>query len=163
MYVSVSALVGILLGLNHHGAAFNGGCRASHKNVPKAPASVSRKVALGELLAPLCFSVVAGAPGKAFALKDCFEDCLSNCNRVAPKSKAYCTSTCEEYCAQGDRKDGLSGSASSENAEIGWYSYLNIESRLKGETAGVVYGEDKPPDLGVDLFGINQMLKGKKR
>ena len=38
------------------------------------------------------------------------QDCVQNCNRVAPASGGYCATTCDEYCEQPDREDGLSGS-----------------------------------------------------
>ena len=31
----------------------------------------------------------------------------------------YCTDSCTDYCAQDDRTDGLSGSVSAQNGEVG--------------------------------------------
>ena len=49
-------------------------------------------------------ATVGFAPNPAAALKDCYTDCASNCERVAnnPASKGYCASSCEYYCFQGD-------------------------------------------------------------
>ena len=35
------------------------------------------------------------------------------------QDKGYCTDTCTDYCAQEDRADGLSGSVSADNGEVG--------------------------------------------
>ena len=67
---------------------------------------------------------------------DCFEDCFQNCKRIAPKDQQYCLDTCRDYCDQSDRRDGLSGSVSSEGGEMG----------ILGLTT-VVKGEDKPPEF----------------
>ena len=32
---------------------------------------------------------------------------------------SYCTDSCTDYCAQDDRTDGLSGSVSAQNGEVG--------------------------------------------
>mmetsp|Transcript_30122 Transcript_30122/g.74209 ORF Transcript_30122/g.74209 Transcript_30122/m.74209 type:complete len:129 (+) Transcript_30122:1-387(+) len=50
-------------------------------------------------------------PPAALASKDCYTDCSQNCVRNAPNSVQYCKDTCNDYCAQTDRRDGLSGSA----------------------------------------------------
>jgi hypothetical protein len=78
----------------------------------------------------------------AQAAADCYMDCLKNCKTIAPMDSAYCQDTCSDYCAQPDRKDGLSGSVSSEEGEVG----------ILGGTFGtgtVVKGEDKPPAFNV--------------
>ena len=67
---------------------------------------------------------------------DCFEDCFQNCKRIAPKDQQYCLDTCRDYCDQSDRRDGLSGSVSSEGGEMG---ILGLST--------VVKGEDKPPEF----------------
>ena len=70
----------------------------------KATTMGSRRDFLGAV------AVVTMAPKAALAKKDCMEDCVQNCKRVAPGSKGYCESTCSDYCDQPDREDGLSGS-----------------------------------------------------
>lgn len=58
-------------------------------------------------------------PTTASAEVDCFKDCFKSCKQIAPKDPDYCTQNCRDYCAQDDRKDGLSGSVSSEGGETG--------------------------------------------
>lgn len=75
---------------------------------------------------------------------DCLKDCIKNCNLIAPKDASYCKETCESYCAQDDRTDGLSGSVSSTGGETG---ILGIGT--------VVKGGEKPPDVklpGLDFL-----------
>ena len=109
---------------------------------PTRPPTLPRRaVALGAL------SLAAHRPLSAFAVKDCFRDCESNCNRVAPRSGRYCETNCNDYCAQDDRRDGLSGSISSEGAEIGLASAYDIGGKVTGVPQGVVYGADRPPAL----------------
>mmetsp|Transcript_13646 Transcript_13646/g.19430 ORF Transcript_13646/g.19430 Transcript_13646/m.19430 type:complete len:158 (+) Transcript_13646:56-529(+) len=84
------------------------------------------------------------------AAPDCFTDCVKNCKLIAPKDPEYCQSSCSDYCAQTDRKDGLSGSVSSENGETG----------ILGTTT-VVKGEDKPPQLKIPGLDFTSD-KGKK-
>ena len=69
---------------------------------------------------------------------DCFQDCFKNCKQIAPKDQQYCLDTCKEYCDQTDRRDGLSGSVSSEGGETG---ILGLNT--------VVKGEDKPPEIKI--------------
>mmetsp|Transcript_33129 Transcript_33129/g.43627 ORF Transcript_33129/g.43627 Transcript_33129/m.43627 type:complete len:189 (+) Transcript_33129:50-616(+) len=88
---------------------------------------------------------------KAYALPDCFTDCFKNCKRQAPGSEAYCRENCEDYCAQDDRRDGLSGSIDAENGEVGWLSGFGF-----GGT--IVQGEDVPPTLQNNL-GLKSSLK----
>ena len=98
-------------------------------------------------------------PSRVFAAKDCFLDCEQNCNRLAPRSGRYCEQSCGEYCAQDDRKDGLSGSISSEKAEVGLLSAYDLKAKITGEApAGVVYGQDKPPALP-DVLGVGPSLR----
>jgi hypothetical protein len=94
----------------------------------------------------------------AHATKDCFEDCSSNCKRLAPGSEAYCTLTCRDYCEQPDRRDGLSGSQSSEAAELGWRSGFDLPAKAMGKKSGVPYGEDRPPEI-IHLPGIDNLMK----
>jgi len=94
-------------------------------------------------------------PIAASAEVDCLQDCLQNCARLAGGSKDYCKTTCTDYCAQDDRKDGLSGSVSSDGAEFGWAS--SFKNPLAPQKPSV-YGSDKPPGLP-DVFGINQALR----
>jgi hypothetical protein len=101
-------------------------------------------------------SALVATPLAASAAVDCLQDCLQNCARLAGGSKAYCKESCIEYCAQTDRKDGLSGSVSSEGAEFGWAS--SFKNPFDKEQKGVVYGTDKPPGLP-DVFGVNKALR----
>merc|ERR1712032_1517079 len=81
--------------------------------------------------------------------------CLNNCGRNAPGSASYCKDSCQDYCAQEDRRDGLSGSISTDGAEFGWRSGAKLPNApLKPS----VYGEDLPPGLP-DVFGINTALR----
>ena len=106
---------------------------------------------------------IVQAPLVANAAKDCFDDCNSNCKRLAPGSEAYCTLSCRDYCEQPDRRDGLSGSVGSEGAEIGWRSAFDLPSKASGKISGVPYGEDKPPALP-DFLGIDGLMKaGSKK
>ena len=83
---------------------------------------------------------------------------IQDCNRVAPKNKAYCASNCEGYCVQPDRRDGLSGSVDASGAEVGWLSAYDLPARATGTPRAVPYGEDRPPGLP-DVFGINDKLR----
>jgi len=98
-------------------------------------------------------------PRCASAAVDCMQDCTSNCNRVAPRSTRYCESSCVEYCAADDRRDGLSGSVSSEGAEIGWASGFDPGRLIPGSAPKpVVYGDDRPPALP-DVFNLAPTLR----
>ena len=81
---------------------------------------------------------------------DCFQDCFKNCKLIAPKDQQYCLDTCKEYCDQTDRRDGLSGSVSSEGGETG---ILGLNT--------VVKGEDKPPEIKIPGLDFSSG-KGKK-
>jgi hypothetical protein len=84
----------------------------------------------------------AGFVPVAHAEEDCYADCLKNCKAIAPKDTEYCEFTCNDYCSQPDRKDGLSGSVSYEGGEVG----------ILGGTFGtgtVVKGQDKPPSVAL--------------
>lgn len=103
---------------------------------PRAGAQLSRRAAVLGLLA---------LPTAALASKDCLEDCNQNCARNAPQSLAYCRDTCTEYCAQPDRRDGLSGSVSAEAGETGFSSAFDYTNRLTGRlNSNVEYGTDRP-------------------
>lgn len=70
----------------------------------------------------ISISILLTSP--AFAVIDCKTDCYSNCVRVAPGSEPYCKSTCEDYCEQPDRQDGLSGSKDASRGETGLFGGL---------------------------------------
>jgi hypothetical protein len=101
----------------------------------------------------------------AYAAKDCYLDCITNCNRVAPGSGEYCKSSCNSYCLQDDRRDGLSGSVSSEGSELGWASAYDLSSRVTGQQRAVPYGEDRPPSLLPSAVSdaVNEALRGAVR
>jgi len=99
--------------------------------------------------------IVTGGPMAVNAASDCMKTCLSNCGRVAPGSGSYCTDSCIEYCAQDDRKDGLSGSVSTDGAEFGFASSFKLPNAPQKPT---VYGDDLPPGLP-DVFGVNKALR----
>ena len=101
-------------------------------------------------------TTAAFLPSAASAQVDCLQDCLQNCARLAGGSLGYCKDSCVDYCAQSDRKDGLSGSVSSDGAEFGWAS--SFKNPFDKEQKGMVYGSDKPPGLP-DVFGVNQALR----
>ena len=90
------------------------------------PGALRRSV----LVAPLVFST------SALAAADCTKDCVRNCIRVAPGNEEYCRAECDDYCAQPDREDGLSGSISADKG------YVGLSSPLGGT---VEYGQDRPP------------------
>ena len=102
----------------------------------------------------------------AYAAKDCYLDCISNCNRVAPGSGQYCKSSCNSYCLQDDRRDGLSGSVDNSGGEIGWLSAYDYVGRARSTLVGggdkytkaVPYGEDRPPALLGD-GPVNDILR----
>ena len=103
---------------------------------------VNLLVASVGLLPPQQRAIVGATPRRAFvgsaaaalfvsiqpvsAASDCMKTCVSNCDRVAPGSGSYCKDSCVEYCAQEDRKDGLSGSVSTEGAEFGFASSFKL-------------------------------------
>ena len=125
-------------------------------SVDRRSALVDRRAALAKTIGLL--PVALAPPSAANASKDCLQDCLENCNRVAPKNKAYCSSNCEGYCVQPDRRDGLSGSVDASGAEGGLISAYDLTARAKGVSRAVPYGEDRPPGLP-DVFGINEKLR----
>ena len=103
--------------------------------------------------------LVATPHAPALAAKSCMQDCVENCNRVAPGSVRYCENSCVDYCDQDDRRDGLTGSVSSEGAEVGWLSAYDPQRFLPGAAPRAVpYGEDRPPALP-DVFGVAPQLR----
>jgi hypothetical protein len=50
-------------------------------------------------------ALIVSNPIDASAQVDCNRNCLSNCNKVAPGSLAYCKESCVEYCEQPDRSE----------------------------------------------------------
>ena len=103
--------------------------------------------------------LVATPRAPALAAKSCMQDCVENCNRVAPGSVRYCENSCVDYCDQDDRRDGLTGSVSSEGAEVGWLSAYDPQRFLPGAAPRAVpYGEDRPPALP-DVFGVAPQLR----
>lgn len=124
---------------------------------PSAP--MSRRGALVSVATGACTALLA-TPSHASASKDCFTDCSSNCNRNAPGSAAYCKDTCTEYCAQPDRRDGLSGSVSSEAGEVGFASAFDYTNRLTNRlNANVEYGRDRlPPVPGLEGTAAGRAL-----
>ena len=121
---------------------------------PPALSALPRRAVLAQAAAA---AIVGTTPLVAHAVADCAETCLSNCARNAPGSSDYCKESCAEYCGQKDRKDGLSGSVSTEGAEFGYASSF----KLPGSDEAIkptVYGDDKPPGLP-DVFGLNGALR----
>ena len=106
-------------------------------------------------LSLLTSAVIAGRPAAALAVADCMQTCKKNCNRNAPGSASYCDSTCVDYCGQDDRKDGLSGSVSTEGSEFGWQS--SFKNPLSAQKP-VEFGDDLPPGLP-DVFGYKNALR----
>jgi len=85
-------------------------------------------------------TTLVGGPTVASAKADCFTDCFQNCKKLAPQNLDYCKESCQEYCDQPDRQDGLSGSVSADRGEVG----------ILGGSFGqgtVPKGADKPPTL----------------
>jgi hypothetical protein len=110
--------------------------------------STGRRQMLSRAAALFVVAAVAAPPANA-APTDCLADCMKNCKLIAPKDDgSYCRETCDDYCSQTDRTDGLSGSVSGDSGEV----------NMLGGTYGVgtvVKGEDKPPSLnvpGLDFF-----------
>ena len=89
----------------------------------------------------------------ANAITDCKKDCVFNCVKQAPGSQDYCVMSCNDYCDQDDRHDGLSGSIDAKNGETGIFG---------GSIDGTVV-RDRPPIL-INLIGSDTMkdlmLKG---
>jgi len=82
------------------------------------------------------------------AAPDCMGDCVKNCQIIAPKDPTYCIDSCTDYCAQDDRTDGLSGSISAQNGEVG----------ILGGSFGqgtVPKGKDKPPSIKLPFLDFN--------
>ena len=131
---------------------------------PCRPDACLTRRSLGGLL-----PAIVAFPTSALAAdlkKDCIKDCVSNCNRVAPGSGSYCDGNCRDYCAQDDRRDGLSGSVDNSGGEIGWLSAYDYVGRARSTLVGggdkytkaVPYGEDRPPALLGD-GAVNDILR----
>ena len=100
-------------------------------------AQQTRRSVLGQFLV-VGSAGLAYQPQPALAVADCMTDCLKNCKKIAPKDADYCVMTCQDYCAQDDRTDDLSGSVSAASGEVG----------ILGGTFGqgtVAIGDDRPP------------------
>ena len=132
--------------------AFSGGKSSTPiiNDCPTTPAPMERRNFLKTSATSFAAILFSNTQPANAAAPDCFSDCLKNCKLIAPKDTEYCTSSCTDYCAQTDRKDGLSGSVSSENGETG----------ILGTTT-VVKGEDKPPQLKIPGLDFTSD-KGKK-
>ena len=144
------AVVGSLL--IAQSSAFSGG-KSSTPIINDCPATASidgRRTFLKTTATSFAAILFTNNQSANAAAPDCFTDCIKNCKLIAPKDPEYCQSSCSEYCAQTDRKDGLSGSVSSENGETG----------ILGTTT-VVKGEDKPPQLKIPGLDFTSD-KGKK-
>tara|TARA_B100000780_G_C21021651_1_gene409484 strand:+ start:240 stop:743 length:504 start_codon:yes stop_codon:yes gene_type:complete len=103
----------------------------------------------------LACAALVSRPLASFAAADCMQTCKKSCAREAPGSQAYCQSSCDDYCGQDDRKDGLSGSVSTEGSEFGWQSsFKNPLAEQKPSN----FGDDLPPGLP-DLFGVKKALR----
>jgi hypothetical protein len=122
-----------------------------------SPTMTHRRQFLGQAVATVVSVGPFATPLVANAAADCMKTCLSNCARNAPGSGDYCKESCNDYCGQTDRKDGLSGSVSTEAAEFGFSSAF----KLPGSAEGIKptnFGDDKPPGLP-DVFGVNGALR----
>jgi hypothetical protein len=126
-------------------------CNRQHSNNNKVvhyePHHMSRRNILASTtIGTLSFlSTLSSLPSPVLAVADCFQDCVKNCRKVAPKDPEYCLTNCKDYCEQDDRTDGLSGSVSSSTGEVG----------ILGGTFGqgtVPTGEDKVSQVVISLF-----------
>ena len=137
-----------LVGCVSHVNAFNPlGQQGQHKNKQQAAAQVVSAEDTDDALLPrrsFLAAMAVTASSLLFSQEasakevDCFQDCFKNCKQIAPKDQQYCLDTCKDYCDQTDRRDGLSGSVSSEGGETG---ILGLNT--------VVKGEDKPPEIKI--------------
>jgi len=82
--------------------------------LPNQQQQLMRRV-FGASLVSLSFLSVT----PALAVVDCKLDCTKNCLIAAPGSKEYCNESCNEYCADTERQDGLSGSKDATKGETG--------------------------------------------
>eukprot|EP00542_Grammatophora_oceanica_P018010 CAMPEP_0194048598 /NCGR_PEP_ID=MMETSP0009_2-20130614/27821_1 /TAXON_ID=210454 /ORGANISM="Grammatophora oceanica, Strain CCMP 410" /LENGTH=167 /DNA_ID=CAMNT_0038694517 /DNA_START=128 /DNA_END=631 /DNA_ORIENTATION=+ len=99
---------------------------------------MNRRQAISATFGMFTGAALAKTVPPSWAATDCMQDCLKNCNLIAPKDPAYCKDNCDSYCAQEGRTDGLSGSVSSDGGEKG---ILGIGT--------VVKGQDKPPSIAL--------------
>ena len=78
---------------------------------------------------------------------------------MAPRSYGYCQSSCEDYCRQDDRQDGLSGSVGWSGSDLGLASAYDLGAKVPGaKPRGVPYGEDRLPSLGLPK-GVQNALR----
>jgi hypothetical protein len=89
------------------------------KNPSMSSPSMSRRELFVSATATSATAASLLLSSPAWAVADCFDDCLKNCKKVAPKDPEYCIANCKDYCDQDDRQDGLSGSVSSQSGEVG--------------------------------------------
>uniref|UniRef100_A0A7S2GPW4 Uncharacterized protein n=1 Tax=Helicotheca tamesis TaxID=374047 RepID=A0A7S2GPW4_9STRA len=125
---------------------------AAHDDDNNSSIDTTRRSAVSFALSSLFLTTLTTTPmsSKANAAADCMTDCIKSCKKIAPKDPEYCLGNCKDYCDQPDRTDGLSGSKSSDNGEMG----------ILG-TYTVVKGEDKPPAFNLPGLDFNTE-KGKK-
>ena len=119
-----------------------------------SPISTSRRA----VIAGAASFAVTAFPQVSLAAADCMAECKKSCNKVAPNSGGYCESSCVEYCAQDDRRDGLSGSLTSQVA-----SDVGFASALDPGTFNPAYAKkgvvvDRPPGLP-DVFNLGPTLR----
>jgi hypothetical protein len=109
-------------------------------DIASPESTLSRRTLLGQwCVATTTTAATLFVPTQpAWAKADCFTDCYKNCKAIAPKDEGYCQESCRDYCEQPDRQDGLSGSVSADQGEVG------ILGGSFG-TGTVIKGQDKPP------------------
>jgi hypothetical protein len=133
-----------------HGPISSNDTAGSSKRQEMAPPSTSssatlpsRRHALSVFTTSMLgiMTIVGSSPAPSFAVADCFQDCVKNCKKIAPKDPDYCLNSCQEYCEQEDRTDGLSGSVSAESGEVGLLGGTFGQGTVpKGEDrVGVIY------------------------
>ena len=93
----------------------------------------------------------------ANAVIDCNQDCVKNCIVAAPGSIEYCRSSCNDYCNQDDRHDGLSGSLDAKNGETGLFG---------GSIDGTVTRQDDKPPVLLNIISketMRDLMMNKKQ
>ena len=106
-------------------------------SIPKRVTQVklgTRGPSIGSNVAAVAAALLINMAGVQAAV-DCQSDCFKNCALAAPGSRDYCVSTCEDYCADPERQDGLSGSKDGSRGETG----------LFGGSIDATTIEDRPP------------------
>ena len=139
----LATFLAVLLFLAQEGGSFS-------LSMSARDGAFSRKAAVERVLGGAGAAAMCLLPAAAYARPDCY----ANCSRIAPKGGAYCKETCEEYCAQPDRQDGLSGSIGNAKGEVGFLSALD------GGT--VVYGKDLPPETPDIIPASKAAFYGRK-